>query len=348
MNLQALANRISDSLSFRLARLRGPAAMRAWHERRHFADRPVVHDLPPIFHYWSNRYLRPMFETFGFSSPDEFFRHHLARASQRVGDRPLRVASIGAGNGELECELVKALLRDGAADIRMDCIELNRDMIARGREHAEALGVEGQVRWVREDFNRWRGAAGRYDAIMANQSLHHVGALEHLFDAIADALAPGGCLLVSDMIGRNGHQRWPEALAAMQPFWDELPESYRYNHVMGEHEPRFVNRDCSEFSNEGIRAQDILPLLCERFQFELFLPYGNIVFPFVERPFGPNFDADAEWDRDFVDRLHARDEQGLLNGEWTPTSMLAVLRTEPVETRLRDSRLTPGACIRRP
>ena len=38
-----------------------------------FAGCVDVHALPPIFHYWSNRYLRPMLEEFGFSHPDAFF-----------------------------------------------------------------------------------------------------------------------------------------------------------------------------------------------------------------------------------------------------------------------------------
>ena len=38
-----------------------------------FEGQTEVHDLPEIFHYWSNRYLRPKFESFGFYNPDDFF-----------------------------------------------------------------------------------------------------------------------------------------------------------------------------------------------------------------------------------------------------------------------------------
>ena len=43
-------------------------------------------------------------------------------------------------------------------------------------------------------------------------------------------------------------------------------------------------------SFEGIRAQDILPLLVERFTFDEFIGFGNVIDPFVDRSFGPNFD----------------------------------------------------------
>ena len=77
-------------------------------------------------------------------------------------------------------------------------------------------------------------------------------------------------------------------------------------------------------------------------------PYGNIIFPFIDRAFGHNFDAEAEWDREFIDRVHARDHEGMLAGELTPTSMLAVVGKHAGELRLRDERLTPAQCIRNP
>ena len=47
---------------------------------------------------------------------------------------------------------------------------------------------------------------------------------------------PGGKFLISDMIGRNGHQRWPEALTIVHDFWRKLPPSYRFNRLVGYYE----------------------------------------------------------------------------------------------------------------
>ena len=38
-----------------------------------------VHDLPDIFHYWSNKYVRPKFEQFGLSGPADLFFRVLSR-----------------------------------------------------------------------------------------------------------------------------------------------------------------------------------------------------------------------------------------------------------------------------
>lgn len=132
----------------------------------------------------------------------------------------------------------------------------------------------------------------------------------------------------------------------VERFWEELPQPYRYNQLMRRQEQTYINHDCSTSGFEGIRAQDILPLLIERFQFETFIPYGNIVFVFIDRPFGHNFDAQASWDRDFIDRVHAADESAMLAGVIKPTSMIAVMNLQGGETRLRDPRLTPRFCVR--
>lgn len=86
-------------------------------------------------------------------------------------------------------------------------------------------------------------------------------------------------------------------------------------------------------------------MLLECFHFRLFLPYGNVIFAFIDRPFGHNFGATADWDRDFIDRVHAADELGFMNGQLKPTSMLAVMTVRPVASELRHERLTPERCI---
>jgi hypothetical protein len=219
-------------------------------------------------------------------------------------------------------------------------------MLTRGRELARATGTERHVVPVEGDFNRWKPLRD-YRAVIANQSLHHVLHLENLFDAIFAAIKhTNGVLITSDMIGRNGHQRWPEALSIVEEFWGELPAKYKYNHQLKRQEDVFVNWDCSTDGFEGIRAQDIMPLLSERFHFDLFVPFANLISPFVDRSFGHNFDVHSVWDRSFVDRVHARDEFEIMNGRITPTQMFAVLSTDSTRSTQCIEGLTPSFCTR--
>jgi hypothetical protein len=80
----------------------------------------------------------------------------------------------------------------------------------------------------------------------------------------------------------------------------------------------------------------------------MFFPFANVISPFVDRGFGHNFNANAEWDRAFIDRVHARDEAEILAGRIKPTQMYAVLSPTQVECRLSHPVLTPEFCIRVP
>jgi SAM-dependent methyltransferase len=304
-----------------------------------------VHDLPEIFHYWSNEHLLPKFLPFGFNHPEDFFLQQLSSACATGGQ--IRAISIGAGNCDAEVRISQQLLQQGISNFHIECLDINPSMLQRGAELAEEKGVSHHVSGVLGDFNNWK-PDGKYQVVIANQSLHHVLELENLFNAIHGCMTEDGQFLVSDMIGRNGHLRWPEALETLQPFWQELPDSYRYNQLLRRQEDQYMDHDCSSESFEGVRAQDVLPLLADRFNFELFLPFGNIIFVFVDRPFGHNFDNNADWDKDFIDRVHARDEQGILSGELKPTQMTAVMCKAQVECRLSHPKLTPEFCIRDP
>jgi len=220
----------------------------------------------------------------------------------------------------------------GVKEFMIDCIDLSTPMLERGRAIAAEKGVSMHIEMIQGDFNAWN-PAHNYEVVMANQSLHHVLELERLFDEISRVLPRHGTFLTSDMIGRNGHQRWPEAAAIVREFWQELPMSHRFNVQLRRQEDEFLDWDCSTEGFEGIRAQDVLPLCVDRFGFKLFLPFASVIDPFIDRGFGHHFDADGAWDRDFIDRVHARDEAENQAGNVTPTHMMAVCASHTVKMR---------------
>jgi SAM-dependent methyltransferase len=318
-------------------------------EQANFAGMDEVHaDLPPIYLYWNERFLVPMFRQFGFESVEDFYFQELVRALRGRAAPAQRVLSVGSGNGEFEVLLARRLVDAGLRDFRIDCMDINDRMQQRARSLAAAAQVGPHIAPLKADFNDWRPAAPGYAVVLANQSLHHVVNLEGLYESIRAALLPDGVFLVADMIGRNGHMRWPEALAIVDEYWQELPAAYRHDHLLGTTQEHYVNFDCSKAGFEGIRAQDVLPLLIGRFHFRLFVPFGNVIDPFVDRGIGPNFDPARPWDREFIDRVHARDVREMLAGTIKPTHMMAVLTLAAQGPTQHPPGLTPEFCVRVP
>ena len=312
-----------------------------------FKDIEHVHDLPAIAMRWGHVVLRPMFQEYGIDNADQLFAKGLAQAARDCGDTNPRYVSIGSGNCDTEIRVALMLRETIGPNFVIECLELNPHMLERGRAQATQEGVEANLAFIRADFNAWK-ATTSYTGAMANQSLHHVVNLEGLFDEIQRSLKPEGAFVISDMIGRNGHMRWPEALEAMAPFWKEMPESFRYNHQLRRYEDPYQNWDCSQDGFEGIRAQDILPLLLDRFHFSFFLGYGNVLDIFIDRGFGHHFDPDREWDWDFISRIHAVDEAGFQDGSLTPTHIAAVMHKTAGRPLVSPRGLDPAACVRDP
>lgn len=317
-------------------------------ELKNYSEDVNVHELPEIFHYWSNRYVRPWFEQVGTTHPEDLFAKYMLEAARAGDNDPAWFLSIGAGNCDAEAAIASDLRSRGLRNFRIVCLDINPDMLERGETHARNAGVLEHLEFRQGDFN-FLEPDRTFDAVLANQCLHHVTELENLFGAIGSCLAPRGLFITSDMIGRNGHQRWPEALEIVENLWRELPERYKFNHQMQRLDRTFINHDCSAESFEGIRSQDILPLLVERFSFHVFIAFGNVVDVFVDRGFGHNFDSEDENDRAFIDRVHAIDERGFREGKLTPTHMVAVMshRDNPVENPFFARGLQPASCIRR-
>ena len=286
-------------------------------------------------------------QEFGFSGVDQFFADNLYRSAVAVKVDNPHFISIGSGNCDLEIRVSKLLREKGLHNFQMECLELNPHMLARGEELAKNEGVIGNMTFRQGDFNVWKPETV-YAGVMVNHALHHVTNLEGLFDAIKRSLHKDGKFVVNDMIGRNGHQRWPEALELVHQFWEELPDAYRYNHLLKRFEPLYENWDCSADGFEGIRAQDILPLLIERFNFELFIAFANVISPFIDRCFGHNFDGNSEWDRTFIDRIHMVDEDGFQTGKLKPTQMFTVMTSGHSPSHRYSRGISPEMALRLP
>jgi len=320
-------------------------------EVNRFADDVNVHDLPEIFHYWSNKYLLPMFDALGIRGVNELFADTIALVIEGGGvsgaDSQCHVVSMGSGNCDVEVEVAKLLSARGCDKYVIECIDIVPDMLERGRELVEDEGLADHFIFTCADIKSWQPEVSSVDVMIAHQSLHHFLELEILFDKIQAAIGEFGVFVASDMIGRNGHMRWPEAKAHIDSIWKGMPDRYKYNHMLQRTEKDFVNWDCSTVGFEGIRAQDILPLLLERFNFKLFLGYGNLTDIFIDRAFGHNFDVNNPDDIAFIDKVSLLDEELIEGGVIKPTHMIAIMSNnkEAVPGKYYKN-LSPEFCLR--
>src|SRR5580658_10578847 len=94
----------------------GTASYRARMRQEIEAYRQVenVHNLPEIFHLWSNQYVRTKMEAvFEVSSFNDFYTKYTLRYAEENPGELVEIASLGAGNGDMEVSLGKVLRDKG-------------------------------------------------------------------------------------------------------------------------------------------------------------------------------------------------------------------------------------------
>jgi hypothetical protein len=317
-----------------------------------YATEPI-HDAPPIYEYWSNTYLRPRLNAvFGVDSMTAFYAEHILQRVAATPEPITRILSIGAGDAELEVDVAKHLLSRGMATFRLECLELSPVLIERANRRISDAALSSHVSVIQSDLNSWsavKGSSRHYTAVLANYILHHIVKLESLLEGVATAIGSSGVFLTADMIGRNGHMRWPEALGIITALWETLPDELKYNHHLGVTDRTFNNWDCCRDGGfEGVRAQDILPLLVSRFHFEKFLAAGNLTDIFCDRLYGPNYDPSVPAHTQFIDSIELLNSILLELGVVKPTMMLAVLSNQATASPRFWKTLSPDFCVRNP
>jgi 2-polyprenyl-3-methyl-5-hydroxy-6-metoxy-1,4-benzoquinol methylase len=299
--------------------------LRAIAEQVVFRARPEhqADTLPPIFHYWSQRHLEPRAQRAGISSAEDLYLSEIRRAATTTR-ATLAILSVGSGACDMEIALA-ARLKQEDISAHLTCIDFNADLLRHASKQAAERGLSDALSFVELDCNRHPQFPAS-DVIIVNQFFHHVENLEDFCAGLRRALSADGRLVTSDIIGRNGHMLWPDVEAAVLRFWMELPDAQRMDRYFGKIQRKYRPMDHSAYSNEGIRAQDVVACLADAFDFELFFTFGGSIMPFVERRIGFNFDPDVAADRLFIDRVDAEDTAALNAGNYPPSNMIATLR----------------------
>jgi len=227
-------------------------------------------------------------------APDQD-RYHYFMDKYFPAERPFeRVLTLGCGGGELERGLIKYRI----AGVH-EAIDIAEEAIERAKRTANELGLT-HIRYKVGDLNQLTLESKVYDAIFGISSIHHVTALERLFDEVCSALKPGGYLYLEEYIGPNQFQWTDEQLRLANEILESLPSAYRRS-ITKPGELRVpISRPTVEQMRKGdpseaIRSAEIVSLLSLRFEIIEFKGYGGSLLHLLLEDIAGNFrNTDAE------------------------------------------------------
>jgi 2-polyprenyl-3-methyl-5-hydroxy-6-metoxy-1,4-benzoquinol methylase len=251
-----------------------------------------------------------------------------------------RCLSLGCGHGHFERD---AISRGIAKEI--DAFDISEGAIENARKSAEDAGLVELIHYSVRDLDQIELPPSAYDAIFIMSAAHHVSNLENLFAQCAQALRPGGLLILNEYIGPNRFQSSPFVAQTIAGIRAILPERYRRDlfkndgSVFRDFALATAEQVAAVDPSEAIRSADILHELERWFTIRDFRPYGggiqHLLFSGIMGNFDANDDADVALVRSIATTELLLEEVGAIGSDFA----VVVARPKPntIDPAMSDS-----------
>ena len=323
----------------------------------------TMHTHRRAFHYVNKHSLNPkLMAVFGTNKLPQLFVQEFVNALSQF--QQLNILSIGSGDCKLESNIFQAvLLMTNVRRINIFCYDPSMD----GFTHSLSTSAEVMNKSLQGTGQSLKNSSMmiiptlmlpegvQFHGVFAHHALHHVDELEQLFQFLHSNMHDDAIMVIADMVGNNGHSRWPEQLTLAKELWGRMPTpgvawDYLQNCSITKY-PNYAYHICQPEANEGIRSSEVMPFLVKQFQFEKFVGYGGIEFEFIGNRLSQNFDHDTTHGRKFLDDLMQIQDEALINGKIKPDQVIATLRkrsksSNPPAPPKVWKNLTPEFCVR--
>jgi len=185
-----------------------------------------------------------------------------------------RALVLGCGSGWLE----RALATKGGGVRAIVACDFAPETVDRARARAIEDGKE-IIEYRVVDLEHEELPEGKFDAIIANDVLHHITGLERLYGLIHDALAPRGRFVFNEYVGPNRFQYGDERMEMINRYFRLFPDRLRWDPVTNSALWKRTRVDparlAAEDPTEAVRSEDVLPLARAAFFPVAEIPYGG-------------------------------------------------------------------------
>lgn len=250
-----------------------------WHSPIHWGEVPQVaayinrrvsgDPKVDVFEYAAQRYFAPL---------------------QKEG--PISLLSLCAGIGHYEISLVRRGYVESVVGY-----EFSEKSVASANQTVRNEGLESKISFIQLDLNTGTFPPNQhFDAILNVAGLHHIQNLEHLIAQCRQVCKPHTVFLNHEFIGPNHHQWTAKQLHYINYIMSILPPDLRrsLSNPGAIHEQK-VSLSMNEMMRidptEGVRAQDIIPVMRKHFAISDYKPFGGSILHMLLNDMAGNFMA---------------------------------------------------------
>jgi tRNA (cmo5U34)-methyltransferase len=124
----------------------------------------------------------------------------ITESAKRINPQAKNILDIGCGAGNYTLKMLTKL-----PDLNCTLLDLSQPMLDKAYERVSSVS-SGEINIIQSDLRNVDLQTNHYDIILAGAVLHHLrddSDWESVFTKLFNALVPGGCLLISDLIRQD-------------------------------------------------------------------------------------------------------------------------------------------------
>jgi SAM-dependent methyltransferase len=180
-----------------------------------------------------------------------------------------------------------------------------------------------------------------FDLILSTGALHHVTELENLLDKMHGMLRPNGYFVMLEYVGPNRFQWTPRQCELINGFLAQLDPHYLLDGRSPELVPPPIDEMLAIDPSEAVRAEDIVPLVRERFQVEHEKNFNGTLMHMLYPRLNADLANQGQRDFDSIVRLLLYFEDVLVRGGLLPSDFVFLICRPRAEGAER-SQATPS------
>jgi SAM-dependent methyltransferase len=242
-----------------------------------------------------------------------------------------RLLVLGCGSGWLERALAQ---KTGIGEIT--ACDFARDRVLAAEQTARQEGLD-RIRYQVCNLEAEALPEGPFDAIFANDVLHHITGLEGVYGRIHEALAPEGKLLFNEYVGPNRFQYSDARMELINRYFRLIPDHLRFNPYWGGlFWSRFRTDPAKLIADdptEAVRSEDVLPLARRFFEAAAEYPYGGGLLNPLLYEIIANFDEQRPYDNRLLQVLCDAEDRLTRSRLIEPDFCVFVGRRRPISRR---------------
>lgn len=224
-------------------------------------------------------------------SPPDFYERLKSR-SEAGGI--IKVLSVCSGAARIEASLAAHV----GTNVEWSLLDINVDLLdLASKQFAPSVKLD----LIEANANSLTCSGEKWDIILCVSALHHIVELERFMKFCHGSLNKDGEFWnIGEYVGRNGNRLWPGAREEANKLFHHLPEQYRVNHHTHQIDFEVPDNDYSVGCFEGIRSEDIEPIL-DRW----FLPFdvyrrNCFLWRLFNQAYSDNYDLQNPEDRIWI------------------------------------------------